>query len=56
MVVHDFYVLSTCNGPTEADPELIVYADAMLPGAIALEGFESVAWGHSEVLELSRDL
>jgi hypothetical protein len=56
MVVHDLNVLSTYSRPAEANPELIVNTDAILPGAIALERFEPIARRHPEILEPSCDL
>jgi len=35
---------------------LIVYADAVLAGAIAPQGFQSIAWGHAQIIQSARDL
>lgn len=56
MIVDDLYIFGACGRPTETDPELIVNADAMLPGAVTLERFEPVSGRHSEVFQSSRDL
>ena len=64
MVIDDFYTgrAGAAFGPFEADPPLIVDADAPLPLAPALERFETVAvarqisevGGRVELVELAR--
>lgn len=49
MVVHDFDVNRASAGPFEADPPLVVDADAVLAGSGALEGFEPVAGRDSQI-------
>lgn len=56
MIVHDLDIFSACDRPPETDTELIVYADAMLPGAVALERFEPVPGWDTEVFESACDL
>ena len=56
MVIHDLDVFSAASRPAEANPELIVYPDAVLPSAVALERFEPVAWGYLKVFEPACDL
>jgi hypothetical protein len=38
VVVHDFDIFGAAGRPAEAHPELIVDPDAVLPGAVTLEG------------------
>jgi hypothetical protein len=46
MVVDDLHVFGVIAPPDEADPELIVDPDAVLPGSIAAERFQPVTrWG-----------
>jgi len=56
VIVHDLDVFRTGIRPAKADAELVVDADAVLPGAVPLERFESVAWRDAQVVEPSRDL
>ena len=56
MVVHNLDVFSARGGPAEAETILVVDTDAMLTGAVALEGLESVARRHAKVVEPPRDL
>lgn len=44
MVVHDFNISWAVVGPSEADAELIIDPDAVLAFAVALQGFQPVAW------------
>jgi hypothetical protein len=56
MVVRDLDVFSARGRPTEADTVLVVDADAVLTGAVTLEGLESVARRHTKVVAPPRDL
>jgi hypothetical protein len=49
MVVHNFYVQRILTMPAEANPPLIVHADAVLAFAAALQGFEPVSRRHGYV-------
>lgn len=53
MVVYDLNVLRVRPRPTEAHPELIVDAYTVLPGPIVFQGFQSVAWGNAQVVQLA---
>ena len=44
MIIHNLNVPRSLCCPNEAEAPLIVDADAMLPGTIALERLESVSW------------
>src|SRR5674476_812211 len=51
VVVHDLDVGGSGVGPDEADPPLLVDADAVLSGPVSAECFQSVAGRHSEVVQ-----
>ena len=42
MVVHNLDIFSPCVRPTEAEAELIVYANAMLPRTITFQHFQPI--------------
>jgi len=46
MVVHDFYILGTCGGLSEADPELPVNPNAVLALSVILQGLEAIPGRH----------
>jgi hypothetical protein len=52
VVVNYFNFGRARTGPFEADPPLIVDADAMLAGPVALQLFQPVTGGNSEVVEI----
>jgi hypothetical protein len=52
MVVCYFNVIGISVFPMKADSPLIVDPDTMLPFAVALQGFEPVAWRNPEVLQM----
>jgi len=56
VIVHDLDIFRACNRPPETDPKLLVHANAMLPGTVALERFEPVSRWDTEVFKPSRDL
>lgn len=51
MVVDDLDVLRTGVGPDEADPPLVVDADAVLPRSVTTQPFQPVAWKRPQVIE-----
>ena len=51
MVIHNFHFVRA-RFPAEADPPLIVDADAVLSGATAFQRFQPVARRHPQVLQL----
>lgn len=51
MVVHDLDVVGVGVDPTEADPPLVVDADAVLSEAFGRELLQTVRWRHPEVGE-----
>jgi hypothetical protein len=56
MIVDDLNVFGASVRPTETHPELIIYADAVLPGPIPSQGFQPVTWGHTQVVQSSGNL
>jgi hypothetical protein len=52
VIVGYFYVVGVAPVPTEADTVLIVYADAVLARATALQRFETVARRNSKFVEI----
>jgi hypothetical protein len=55
VVVHDLDIFSACVRPTEAQTELIVYADAMLPLTIPFQGFQPIPRGHPQIAQSTCD-
>lgn len=50
VIIYDLNVFRVRASPAEARPELIVYADAVLPGTVAFQGFQSIARWDAEVV------
>jgi hypothetical protein len=51
VVIDDFNITGPVGFPEEANAPLIVNADGVLPFAVALEGFQSVAGRDGKVAE-----
>ena len=51
MIIDDFDCMRIPVFPDETDAPLIVDADAVLAGSFALEGFEPMAWRHTQVTQ-----
>jgi hypothetical protein len=49
------YVFRSRIGPAEADSPLVVYTDAVLPYAVALERFQTVAGRYAQILQAAGD-
>ena len=56
MIVHDLDVLRARGRPTEADAELMVYADTMLARAIPFEWLESITGRYAQIVQAGGDL
>jgi hypothetical protein len=56
VIVYDLHVFGSCFRPTETQPELIIDTDAILPLAIASQGFQPITGRHPEIRQSSRDL
>ena len=54
MVVHNFHVQRIFALPAETNAPLIVHTDAMLPVAVAFQGFQTVAVRRAQVIQSSR--
>ena len=54
MVIHDFNLLRVATAPDEANPPLIIDADAVLAGTVAFEGFQPVAWRRKQITQCPR--
>jgi hypothetical protein len=51
VIIHYLDVMRLAITPDETDPPLIVDANAMLPSPITLEGFKTVAWRNTKILQ-----
>ncbi len=56
MIVNNFDILRAHIYPAKTQLELIVDPNAVLSVSVAFEGFESVAWRNSKVIEPLRNL
>jgi hypothetical protein len=56
VVIHDLDIFGAAGSPPEAHPKLIIDPDAVLPGAITLQGFEPIARRDPQVLQPAGDL
>jgi hypothetical protein len=56
VIVNDLDVEGVCTFPAKADPPLIVDADTVLPFALALQRFESVARRYPKIIESKRSM
>jgi hypothetical protein len=54
VVVHNLDIVSAAVAPAKADAVLIVDPDAVLPGALPLQGFESIARTGKKIAQSSR--
>jgi hypothetical protein len=55
VVIHYFHVFRSRIGPSETDSPLVVYADAVLPCAVALEPFKAVTGRYAQILQTAGD-
>src|ERR1019366_4652076 len=56
VVVCDFNFVGIPVLPLEADPELVVDANAVLSGSVAFQAFEAIARGHVQLAEISHPI
>ena len=54
MVIHDFQPLRVCAPPNEANPPLVIDADAVLAGPVAFQGFQPVARRRKQIAQHPR--
>jgi hypothetical protein len=50
VVVHDFNFPCCTVAPLEAEPPLIVNADAMLTTPITVQGFQAITWQDAKII------
>jgi hypothetical protein len=51
VIVRDLDVVSVTFAPDKADSPLVVDPDAMLTGAVSLQSLQSIARGHSQIMQ-----
>ena len=56
VIIHDLDFLGACIRPAEAKPILIIYADAVLTDAVALQPLQPVARWNAEIVQPIGDL
>ncbi len=56
VIVHDLDIFGARVRPSKADPELIVYADAVLSCAVSLQRLETVPRWDTQILKKVGDL
>jgi hypothetical protein len=49
MIIHDFHLVSISFAPAKTYPPLVIYPDAMLSFASALQCFKAIAGWHGHV-------
>jgi hypothetical protein len=54
MVIHDFHLLCVVITPDEANPPLVIDADAVLAGTVAFEDFQPVARRRKQIAQFPR--
>jgi hypothetical protein len=54
MIINNFNIFRSFRRPYKAYAELIVYADAVLFGSTAFQGFKPVAWRNLQISKLTR--
>ena len=53
MIVNDFHVMGISLAPDETNAPLVVDANAVPSGAIALEHLQPIAWRHAQIEKLN---
>lgn len=56
MIVDDFDIESVALAPSEANPPLVIDADAVLTSAVARELLKSIPWGNSQIRNCTRGI
>jgi hypothetical protein len=54
VVVRDFDIMGVTSGPSEADPPLVIDANAVLPASISRQPLQPVPWGNAQVMKRLR--
>jgi len=50
MVVNDFYIKRISIQPTEADPELIIHANTVLPFSVSFQGLQTIGGWNPQIV------
>lgn len=53
-MVRDLYVFRSFLGPSEANPELVIDPDGMLPGSILAQRLKSVSGRRTQIVQVNR--
>jgi hypothetical protein len=53
MIVHDLNVFRISVLQVKAHSKLIIHADTVLPGTVAFQGFQPVAWWNAQIIHLA---
>jgi hypothetical protein len=56
MIIHDFHVMRISFMEAETDSILIVHPDAVLSGASALQGFQTITRWNPQVPQIRREM
>jgi len=56
VIIHNLNIFRSSGRPTKAEAELIIDSNAVLPGPVTFERFQSISRRHSQILQLGRDL
>jgi hypothetical protein len=54
MIIHDFHLLRIATAPDEANPPLIINADAVLAGAVTFQGFQPITRRRKQIGQCPR--
>jgi hypothetical protein len=56
VIIYDFDVFDTAVRPKETDAIFVIDANGMLAFAVALEGFQPIAWWNPQIVEFHGDV
>jgi hypothetical protein len=56
VVVHYLHIFSARASPAKTDAPLIIDANAVLSQPVTFQGFQPVAWRHSQVIQTTGNL
>ena len=52
MIVYNLNVVGVTCTPSEANPPLLINADAVLPFPVAAQGFKTVTWRYAQLVQV----
>ena len=55
MIIHNFYIFSTCLRPPKADAPLIIDADTVLTGPVAFQCLKPVSGWNPQIIQTRGD-